>query len=235
MAEIRCPKCGKIFPSSGDAPRFCSACGAALQTERDDKRALLNAADRETDARLRREKLLAAREAWPDDYEIERRILYIGRLYERGGKPDFYRIPFWPLQAVEKPREFSAKERRRMMEAFFENPELARVCALAPDEETFWRDYFDEMAAQYVELFIKCASTNSLFLGFKRRPNDVMKRSAACAADMLRNIEGGDLVPEAHRQTLEASLWRGFQRVFPDAGDALARACGGRVKFRPEA
>lgn len=122
-----------------------------------------------------------------------------------------------------------------MMEAFFENPELARVCALAPDEETFWRDYFDEMAAQYVELFIKCASANSLFLGFKRRPNDVMKRSAACVADMLRNIECGDLVPEAHRQALEAALWRGFQRVFPDAGDALARACGGRVKFRPEA
>ena len=122
-----------------------------------------------------------------------------------------------------------------MMEAFFENPELARVCALTPDEETFWHDYFDEMAAQYVELFIKCASANSLFLGFKRRPNDVMKRSAACAADMLRNIEGGDLVPEAHRQALEASLWRGFERVFPDAGDALARACGERVKFRPEA
>lgn len=235
MAEIRCPKCGKLFPMDGDAPRFCSACGAALQTESGDKQALLNAADAETDALLRREKLLAAREAWPDDYEIERRILYIGRLYERGGKPDFYRIPFWPLRALEKPREFSAKERRRMREAFFENPELARVCALAPDEATFWRDYFDEMAAQYVELFIKCASANSLFLGFKRRPNDVMKRSAACAADMLHNIETGDLVPEAHRQALEASLWRGFQRVFPDAGDALAQACGGRVKYRPEA
>ena len=235
MAEIRCPKCGKIFPLDGDAPRFCSACGAALQTESGDKQALLNAADAETDALLRREKLLAAREAWPDDYEIERRILYIGRLYERGGRPDFYRIPFWPLRALEKPREFSAKERKRMMEAFFENPELARVCVLASDEAAFWRDYFDEMAAQYVDLFIKCASANSLFLGFKRRPNDVMKRSAACAADMLHNIEAGDLVPEAHRQALEASLWRGFQRVFPDAGDALAQACGGRVKYRPEA
>ncbi len=233
MAEIRCLKCGKIFPLDGDEPRFCSACGAALLPDDGGRQALLKAADAEEDALLRRERLLAAREAWPDDYEIERRLLYIGRLYERGGRPDFYRIPFWPLQALEKPREFSAKERARMMAAFFENPEIPRVCALAPDEDTFWRDYLDEMAKEYVALFIKCASANSLFLGFKRRPGDVARRSAACVAQMLRSVETGDLVPEARRQALEDALWRGYQRAFPDAGDALAQACGGHVKFRP--
>ena len=60
MAEIRCPKCGKIFPSSGDAPRFCSACGAALQTERDDKRELLNAAASGM-SKKQMEEMLAAR------------------------------------------------------------------------------------------------------------------------------------------------------------------------------
>ena len=235
MADIRCPKCGRIFPADGDAPRYCSACGTALRANDGGRQALLRAADEETDAARRRERLLAARETWPNDYEIERRLLYIGRLYERGGKPDFYRIPFWPLQALEHPRDFSAKERARMLETFFEGPELARVCALAPDEDTFWRDYLDEMARQYVELFIKCASANSLFLGFKRRPNDVMKRSAACVAQMLRTIETGAQVPEARRQPLEAALWRGFEQVFPDAGDALLQACDGRVKYRPEA
>ena len=235
MADIRCPKCGRAFPVSGDAPRFCSACGAALQADDDGRQALLKTADEEPDAARRREMLLAARETWPDDYEIERRLLYLGRLYERGGKPDFYRIPFWPLQALEHPRDFSAKERARMLETLFEGSELARVCALAPDEDAFWRDYLGEMARQYVELFIKCASANSLFLGFKRRPNDVMKRSAACVAQMLQNIETGAQVPEARRQALEAALWRGFEQVFPDAGDALTRACAGRVKYRPQA
>ncbi len=234
MAEMRCPECGRVFPVDGDAPRFCAACGAALHADDGGRCALLEAADEEPDAARRRERLLAAREAWPDDYEIERRLFYIGRLYERGGKPDFYRIPFWPLQALEHPRDFSARERSRMMEAFFENPEIPRVCALAPSEEVFWRDYLNEMAKEYVELFIKCASANSLFLGFKRRSNDVMRRSAACVAQMLRSIEEGTLVPEARRQALEAALWRGFGQVFPDAGDALAQACGGRVKYRPE-
>ncbi len=234
MAEMHCPKCGRVVPADRDERRFCSFCGAALQKEDGGRQALLSAVDEETDAARRRERLLAAREAWPEDYEIERRILYIGRLYESGGKPDFYRIPFWPLQALEHPREFSAKERGRMMEAFFEGPEIARVCALAPSEAVFWRDYLGEMAKEYVALFIKCASANSLFLGFKRRPNDVMQRSAACVARMLQNIENGSLVPEARRQALEEALWRGFGQVFPDSGDALAQACGERVKYRPE-
>ena len=236
MSAIRCPKCGKETLYGESRPRFCSACGQPFESEcrSSDSRAFLNRARAEEDAAAKYALLTEARGKFPNDYEIEMEILCLGRLYERGGRADFYRIPYWPLNALERPKEFSEKERKKMLSAFFENPDLRRVMALAKDEAAFWNDYMRRMAREYVALFIASNNANTLLLGFRRRETDRMKRCAASLTGMLIHTEESPLVPEAARAPLLNGLWDAFLQQFPDerAGGYLREMTKGRVKFR---
>lgn len=245
MSAIRCTKCGMETLYETQRPRFCSACGQPFEndfsalTDRGmaeneaKKQALLYRARSEEDAAARHALLLKAREEFPDDYEIEMEILCQGRLYERGGQADFYRIPYWPLNALEKPKEFSEKERKKMLSVFFENPELARVRALVGDDGRFWNDYMRRMAREYVSLFIASSSANTLLLGFRRRASDVMKRCAASLVGMLIHTEESPLVPEIAKAPLLNGLWDAYLALFPDesAQKYLLELARGRVEF----
>ena len=192
------------------AHRFCSG-----EDFRDDLKEAL-AGD---DYAIRHEKLASLREKYENVYEIELEIMCLGRLYEKGGKPDFYRIPYWPLAAFDTPREFSKKEREKMVRTFFESENLLYVKGLAPNEEIFWNDYLFKMSMGYVELFIKSSNANSTFLGFRRRPGDTMKKCAYQLGNMLAVIDDSDYPAENVRKILIESLKKAFLLVF-DGQDA---------------
>ncbi len=238
MKSIKCVKCGRETLYENDIPRYCAHCAGELRApgadENGAKRAFLDKAHMEDDYPRRYSILLEAREQFPNDIDIEREILYLGRLHERGGKPDFYRIPYWPLSALENPSEYSQKDRQKMLLSFFRNPELERVMSLAGDKDAFFEEYMLHMAREYVSMFMKCASSNSMLFGFRRKQGEVMKRCAACMARMLQNAETSELVPEDKRKTVVKSLWHGFILEFPDlpAEETLASAAEGRVKYR---
>lgn len=218
MPGIVCSKCGFTTLYDGEKPVFCAKCAnrfrSGLDYEDDLKEAL------KADDYLRRhEKLLSLREKYGSVYEIELEILCLGRLYERGGKPDFYRIPFWPLAAFDKPREYSPKNREKMLKTFFENEEVLRVMPLAPCEDTFWQDYLFKMSAGYIDLFIKSSNANSTFLGFRRHSGDTMRRSAYQLAGMLINIDDSSYPCESIRRCLINNLKKAFSTVF-DGQDA---------------
>ncbi len=239
MQSVKCVKCGRETLYERDIPRYCAHCAGELRApgadENGEKRALLDRAHSEEDTSLRYSILLEAREKFPNDIDVEREILYLGRLYERGGRPDFYRIPYWPLNALENPNDYSPKDRRKMLSSFFDNPELERVMSLSNDKDAFLSEYMLHMAREYVGMFMKCASSNSLLFGFRRRQGEVMKRCSACMTRMLQNAEASELVPEGVKQTLVKSLWHAFILEFPDlpAEETLSAAAEGRVKYKP--
>ena len=207
-----CPKCGKETVYEGEnRPMFCMHCGAAFAQED-----LLTRAKAESDYSKKYALLMQARAEKNNDYEIEMEILLLGRLYERGGKPDFYRIPFWPLMALEEPKEFSRAERKKMLTSFFENPAIPAVKALAPSEEAFWQTYLQRMARAYVDMFIRSSNSNAMFLGFRRSEKDTMRRSMACVARLMRAVEESELVPPQLKEILFRAVYDGALAEFPD-------------------
>lgn len=216
---MKCPFCGK---ESEDRGLFCCWCGAKLTAEASEEEELIRAALDCEDPVRQHEKLLEAQARFPNSREVRRRLLYLGRMYERGGKPDFYRIPFWPLNALEKPRDFSARERKKMLDSFFRNPEIDAVGALFPDAAAFRQAYFDYMADRYVDMFIKSATSNNSFLGFRRRPADVTARCETAVVNMIAGLRRSEDVPEADKRPMEKALAAGFERQFgADAGEHL--------------
>jgi hypothetical protein len=212
---VNCPKCGKEIIDA--QARFCPYCAAELDT--DECAELVFQADRETDLSRKRELLLKARERFPGDLRVEKRLLFHGRLGEKGGKPDFYRIPFWPLTALERPGEYSARERSRMLDSFFNNPDIARVAAMSGDPEALEKEYFEEMGFGYVDMFLKEANSNKFFLGFRRSERDVRSRCRVSLDTMIRNLRTSGDVPDRYRALLEEALEKGFIRVFGKNGE----------------
>lgn len=210
-----CPECRKEVRSPDGLPLFCPWCGTKLSLSGDaELNSLLTRADNERDYAKKHEILLDAAKRYSDNIEIEKRLLFIGRLWEKGGKPDFYRIPYWPLNALEKPGEFSARERAKMLSSFFDNPEVARIAALSGDERAFLSEYYHRMAADYIDLFIKNATSNNSFLFFRRSENNRLSRYAGCVKAMIANLENAEAVPQDLKPVMKQALLSGFRTVF---------------------
>ncbi len=212
---MNCPFCLKNIEVSGAAPAFCPWCGKALTKAPDGGFAseLASALGLE-DPVQQHEQLLLLKQRYPDQPEVDRRLLYLGRMYERGGKPDFYRIPFWPLCALDKSAPLPRREREKMLASFFANPEVERVAGLFEDREAFLDEYFRYMCARYVDVFLKHANRNMMFLSFKRSERDICARCARQLQDILREAELSPHVPEDQRARLITSLKLGFEDVF---------------------
>ena len=193
---MNCPKCGKEIIDT--QARFCPYCAAGLDAG--ESAEILALADRETDLARKRELLLEARRRFPDDFQVEKRLLFQGRLGERGGKPDFYRIPFW-------------------LDSFFNNPDIARVAAMSGDPEALEKEYFEEMGFGYVDMFLKEANSNRFFLGFRRSERDVRSRCRVSLDTMIKNLRTSGDVPDRYRALLEEALEKGFIRVFGKNGE----------------
>lgn len=213
MPGAVCSKCGFTTLYDLEKPVFCAKCANRFRTGEDFDDELKLALKAE-DFALRYKNLCSLREKYADEYEIELEILCLGRLHEKGGKPDFYRIPYWPLAAFDTPKEFSKKDREKMLKIFFESGEVLRVLALAPSEDTFWNDYLFRMSMGYVELFIKSSNANSTFLGFRRRLGDTMKRCAYQLGGMLAAIQDSVYPDPCIRKTLSENLKKAFLCVF---------------------
>lgn len=234
--SIRCLSCGKETQFTSDTPHFCAHCARPFGAEtplRESINTFIERARAEEDAARRYQILTAGKAELGEAFEIERELLFLGRLHERGGKPDFYRIPYWPLNALERPDEFSAKERKRMLDAFFDNPEYARVSALAPDPEAFRCEYFNYMAREYVRLFIAGNQANSQIFGFRRRIGETAKRCARCMARMLTRLNQTDEVRKADKLPLARALTYAFDTEFEqyDGARLLREALGDRPPF----
>lgn len=213
MSMMICSVCGYKTELQQESAAFCIKCGGRLrpaggmQEEIADALAL-------SDISMRYKMLLDLREKYKDAYPVEFEILVIGRLYERGGKPDFYRIPYWPLSVFETPAQFSKKECAQMLESFFENPQAQRVCELSGNPQEFFRDYYYRMARGYVDLCLKGKNENTSLLGFRRKNNDIMLRCAPQLLKMLRNIKEAEYPDENRREILADAFRRAFTDEF---------------------
>ena len=219
---MECPLCKKTIDLNGKAPVFCPWCGHSLKDAGNEPEfeEMLDRARAETDSVKKHDILIKARETFGVRREIEKELLFLGRLYERGGKPDFYRIPYWPLNAIEKPREFSKRERQKMLDSFFKNPELERVANMYEDPNSLINEYLEHMAVEYVRVFMQGSNSNTFFLGFRRGHRDIVNRCEMCMKKMLQNLNELDGIPDEIRKPMHDALVKGFDIVFGKDSEA---------------
>ena len=229
MNEFVCASCGGKWEYGETLPKFCPLCGKEVAFGDGGKVAdLLIEAAKIEDPAAKYAVLSEAKALAPDDPEVNKQILYLGKMYVRDGKADFYRIPFWPLTALERPGELPRREKEKMLTAFFNNPEVGRVAELFPDKSAFLAEYYDYMALMYVDIMMKGSTANNSFLGFPRRKEEVCRRCAGGLVNMLKNLDKAELPTAEQKQLLHASLIRAFGKVFEDLnGEEVLKAVMG--------
>ncbi len=150
---------------------------------------LLHRAETDEDPARRYAYLKKAEEAEPDNLAVQRSLLMLGRLHERNPKViDFSVIKCYLFHAFEHPEKHTEKEIQSMSRDLLDNERLKRCLSLAADAEAFRLSYLEELAREYVRLFLVSDSGHvpSIF-GFSFKSN-IAKHLAPHAQTILTNI-----------------------------------------------
>ncbi len=227
MRTIQCSKCGgEMQVPEGQAPRLCPYCGKSLAEN------LQSKAVSELEARLSAERnpkkkykmIQEALAAEPDSFEINRALLYHGRLHEpmKGRDVDFSIVKCHLFSIFEKPDAYSPKELDAKYEELLDGPQLKKTIALAPDGDAFLVEYLRYLAQDYVDLFIRGDSRNSrMVFGFARSADATAKLCGEAVSMMLKNLQASERVDDNQRLILRQAILDGYSAIFPGQLDKV--------------
>lgn len=123
---------------------------------------LLSQADASDDAALKHRLLSLAEAQNPDDLGTQKRLLLLGHLYERNSRNiDFSLIKCYLYHGFEHPEKHTEAELAQMAKELFHDPRLLRCLQLAPRKTAFLSEYLQELALQYLRIFIAGDSSHT--------------------------------------------------------------------------
>ena len=221
-----CPVCRKDQPV-GDAA-FCPFCGASLAVPApvpESVKKTLEALQKTDDPVKKHKLLMAAREECPDQLDIEREILFLGRLHERNAKsPSFDVIKCFLLHFYLTPENFSPEKKAQMRRELFEDEQLKRCQALAPDAAAFTAAYLKRLSGEFIRLFLEGSNyyMHSIF-GFTMKKN-TSKLLAAPASTILSNIRKDGELSQEQRDMLMNAFFAAFAQQMDNDTSHLLKA-----------
>lgn len=172
---------------------------------------LLFEADTRDDPQLIYDALKRAEQLAPNDLGIQRRLLLHGRLHKRNNKNvDFSVIKSHLLNSFEHPEKHREEDIRKMHRALFDEEQLQKCLALAPDSEAFHREYLEELSKDYIRIFLAPDSSHSprvFGISFK---GNLQKYLAAPARDIISNILSSPYLGNAEAIMLAKAFYRAF-------------------------
>ena len=233
MTAIQCEKCGESMQAQeGKTPRLCPFCGSPYAEEADPlapsplDAQLSQVRDPKKKYRMIQEALSAA----PDDFAVNRALLFHGRLHEpmRGRGIDFSIIKSHLLSVFETPEAYDDATLSGKYDELLRGPQLQKTMALAPDPQAFFEAYLRRLAWEYVDLFIRGDSRNSqTIFGFSRSPDSTARRCAWPVRRMLNAIRDSGRLDEKTRALLLDAVREGYLGLFPGFA-GLLEGDGGR-------
>ena len=171
----------------------------------------LHIAETEDDPVIIHEALTRAEALAPDNLDIQKRLLLLGRLHERNSKRfDFSVIKSYILHAFEHPEAHSDAQREQMIREVFDHPQLKKALALAPDPDAFMQDYLLALSRDYVRMFVGGDNSHvpRVFgISFK---GSLSKYLAVPASDIITNILSSPLLSETEGKMLAKAFYRAF-------------------------
>ena len=172
---------------------------------------LLFEADTRDDPQLVYAALKKAEQMAPENLDIQRRLLMHGRLHERNNKHvDFSVIKCHLLNSFEHPDKHREEDIRKMHRALFDEEQLQKCLAMAPDAAAFHRGYLEDLSKEYIRIFLAPDSSHSprvFGISFK---GNLQKYLAAPAKDIISNILSSPYLDSGEAILLAKAFYRAF-------------------------
>jgi len=198
-----------------------------------DAAALLALAKTENDPKRRFALLSRAEELAPEELAVHRALLMLGRLYERDGRsPDYRVIKCYLFHVFEHPETHREKDILSMAREIFDHERLRKCLSLAPRPENFLEEYLEELAGEYIRLFLASDTGHvpSLF-GFTRRTS-ISKYLAAPMSDIISNILQSAYLKQSEQVLLARKFYGACHRFLSGETEPLDAQLGPHILAR---
>lgn len=220
MLKTSCPQCGKSLETLAGAA-FCPFCGGSVTSEAHSAehepeavRRLLEQLEKMSDPRKKHELLLAAEKEYPQSLSVAQELLFLGRLYERGGKNvDFSIIKCYLYNLYLDPGQFTEKRQNELRTELLSHPLLLKCLALCEDQDAFMRLYLLRLSGEFIRLFLHGDSRymRRLF-GFALPDSRAPKMLAGPVASMLLTMSKDEMLSLEQRDMLMQTLYQAFSK-----------------------
>ena len=216
MQNISCSRCGKSFEAVSGA-LFCPFCGATFgkeqEAEPEGAREALQKAEKTEDPKEKHRILLEVEKEFPQSLGIAEALLFLGRLYERGGKHvDFSIIKCHLLMMYLTPGQFSSAKKEEMRQELFASPQLEKCMEHSGDPEAFLRRYLLRLSAEFIRLFLRGDSRYMMRVFGFGMESLAAKRLAAPVTEMLQYMEEDAHLSREQREMLMDMLYQAFSQ-----------------------
>jgi len=195
-----------------------------------DAATLLGLAKAEADPVRRFQLLNRAEELAPKDIMVHRALLMHGRLHERDGRnPDYRVIKSYLFHVFEHPEKHEEKEILSMARELFDHERLLTCLSFTSNAEGFLADYLEELAADYIRLFLAGDTRHvpTLF-GFSRRTS-LSKCLAVPMSDIIGNILQSAYLKQEEQVLLARAFYRACHRFLSGETEPLDAQLGPQI------
>ena len=210
-------------------PRFSKKQGISVP-ENMDETDLLYEAGRSDDPAYAYACLKRAETLDPDSLAVQRALLMLGRLHERGKKPaDYSLIKSYLLHSFEHPEKYTEAALEAAADELFRGPRLQRCLDLAQDTRAFLEEYLDDLAAEYMRIFITGDSSHAprvFGLSVKARLHSYLARPTA---DMIINALQSPFLTKEQQRLVARSVYRAFSRQMGGETKTLDSLLGAEI------
>jgi hypothetical protein len=191
---------------------------------------LLARAKDQPDPVVRYAYLARAAQLAPENLRAQRALLMHGRLHLRDPRHLNYSvIKCYLFHAFEHPDDHSAEQQKAMARELFDDPQLLVCLALAGDRDVFMKEYLQEIAAAYIQLFIAGDSRHTPGIMGIVISSKMPKYLANPSRDVINNILSSQNLNEDERHMLACAFYRAFTAFVGGSVERLDELLGGET------
>ncbi len=166
----------------------------------------------------------------PDNLEVERALLMLGRLHLRSGQAvDYSFIKCYLLHGFEHPEQYSEAQLESAARELFDDPQLNRCLSLSNRPEAFLDGYLDELCAEYMRIFIAGDSSHApRAFGFSAKTT-LHSYLARPASDLISNALQSPFLSTQQQRLVARSIYRAFSHQMGGETKALDKLLGADI------
>lgn len=166
----------------------------------------------------------------PDSLPVQRALLMHGRLHEQSRQPgDYSIIKSYLLHSFEHPERYSEEGLRQAAQELFGSPRLLRCLELADKAPAFLEGYIDQLAEEYVRVFIAGDSSHApRVFGFSAK-GSLHSYLAKPTADTISNALQSPFLSKDQQLLVAKSVYRQFSLQMGGETRALDRLLGAEI------
>lgn len=166
----------------------------------------------------------------PDSLAVQRALLMHGRLHERSAKTlDYSVVKCYLWHGFEHPEKHTQEEQQRMARELFDDKRLQLCLGLSAEPEAFLRQYLEELAQEYLRLFVAGDASHVPKLFGLHPRGQLHKYLARPAADIIRNALSSPYLNAQEQLMAARAFYKAYYRQLEGESKELDRLLGSEI------